>query len=228
MAWDATLPNNQTKIRNYPTVLTANFAAVEQGGDTLQQWKANFIERNAITAAPPATPTRIDNVMQVYSRQNDTDSKTDLFILDDRATANEIQLTENGSIGGAAQNFILNQFKFEDNATTYNQGNIVKARGSFNSSGTLTNGSNMATAGTPHPSTGVYNVNVNADVLEAGTSYQVYAVPTSSASGNARTLYIVSKPTVVAATAVTIQIKISNGSTIVRDESFDVMVVGGV
>lgn len=111
MAWDKTLPNNSTKIRNYPTVLTANFAAMEEGQSSLQQWKANFIERNAIPSAPPVDPARIDDTMQLYSKQN-ADGETDLYVIDDRATANVIEISENGRLGGRSQDIVLNDAYF--------------------------------------------------------------------------------------------------------------------
>lgn len=100
MAWDKSLPSNSTKIRNYPTVLGANFAAIEEGGDTLQFWKSNYIERDAIPSAPPATPTRIDNTLQLYSRQ--VDSQRQLFLLDAESPANDIQLTRTTEVTVAA------------------------------------------------------------------------------------------------------------------------------
>jgi len=228
MAFDKTLPANNTKIRQYPTVLTANFAGVEEGVDSLQQWKINLIERNAIPSAPPVDPARIDNTMQLYSKQN-ADGETDLYVIDDRSTANVVQLTENGRIGGAAQDFTIDEFYFVDNDTKYDAGNIVKARGSFNSSGVLTNGSNMSTSGTPNPSTGVFNVDVDADVLENGSSYQVFCTCVTGISTNARTINIVSKATPATGVATTIQVQVyrRDGNTKIN-QAFEIMVIGGI
>lgn len=225
MAWDKSLPANQTKIRNYPSVLTGNFAAVEEGQDSLKQWKINLIERNAIPSAPATDPTRVDDVMQLYSKQN-ADGNTDLYVLDDRNPANVIELTENGKVGGRSQDFVMQNFYFEDNATSYNQGNIVKASGSFDSSGNLTGGSNMSTSASPNPLTGTYNVDVDADVLENGTNYRVVVTP--FVNGSQVIAGVALKPNAATGVATTIQIKISSVSSANVNAAFDVMVVGGV
>jgi len=178
MAWDKTLPNNTTKIRNYPTVLTANFAAVEEGQDSLQQWKANFIERNAIPSAPAVTPTRIDDTMQVFSKQN-ADGETDLYVLDDRSPANTIELTENGRLGGRTTNLSLNQFTFDSGTTNYDENNIINCHGKFNSSGVATY---MFGATVARISTGRYRVTFTTP--RSDTNYAVVA--NTDDSGNSR------------------------------------------
>lgn len=125
MAWDKTLPANGTKIRNYPTVLGDNFSAIEEGDDTLQHWQLNFIERDAIPSAPPTTPTRIDDTMIIYSKQVGS-SETELFILDDRSPANDIQITEDGSLGSFSTSLKLDSFAFDSNITM-NENNVITA-----------------------------------------------------------------------------------------------------
>lgn len=132
MAWDKSLPSNSTKIRNYPTVLTDNFASVEEGDTTLQYWKSNYIERNVIPSAPAVDPTRIDNVMQLYSKQN-ADGLTDLFVIDDRNPANIIQLTNNGGIGNSSITANVNEITFDNGTVCYNENNFITAYGRFNS-----------------------------------------------------------------------------------------------
>lgn len=139
MAFDSDLPTPTTKIRNYPTVLTENFQALEQGQDSLQQWKANFIERNAIPSAPPVDPTRIDDNMQIFAKQN-ADGETDLYVLDDRGSANIIELTENGKIGGRSQDFVMNEVFFGTDAQGYGQWALPSAWGYVTSTPTLSYG----------------------------------------------------------------------------------------
>jgi len=134
MAFDKTLPTNSTKIRNYPTVLTNNFAAIEEGDTTLQYWKSNFIERNAIPSAPAVDPSRIDDVMQVYSKQN-ADGETDLYVIDDRSTANIIEITENGKMGGRATSAVFQDISIGTNTFVNTQNSFVFAYGSIPSGG---------------------------------------------------------------------------------------------
>ena len=93
MAWDDTLPANSTKIRNYPTVLTDNFQAIEQGGITLKHWQVNFIDRQQVPGAPPpaATPTSATDTMIMYSNE-DALTNTELFVMNDLGTI--IQMTQ--------------------------------------------------------------------------------------------------------------------------------------
>lgn len=136
MAWDKNRPNNQDKIRNYPTILTDNFTAIEEGDDTLQLWKANFIERNAIPSAPSVTPSRIDNTMQFFAKQN-ADGETDQFLLDDRSPANTIQISENGKIGGRAQDIVLNEAYYGTDTLARGMWAVPTVVGSIDGSGNV-------------------------------------------------------------------------------------------
>lgn len=180
MAWDKTLPSNTTKIRNYPTVLTDNFSAIEEGDLTLTHWQVNFIERNAVPGAPPPAndPTRQDNTMILFSKQ-DGGGNTELFFLDDRSPANNIQLTENGYIGSSSTKISLNEFTFDSGTTTFNENNVINAHGAFNSAGAAiyVNACTVAKAGT-----GRYNVTFTTP--RANTNYAVTAI--CDDTGNSR------------------------------------------
>jgi len=109
MAWDKTLPTNSTKIRNYPTVLTANWQAIEENdsgvvGTSLNQWAIHLIDRSTIGGSN--TPSRLDDVNQLYTRNDG--STNQLFMLDSENPANEIQLTRSTevTVGANGQTFL--------------------------------------------------------------------------------------------------------------------------
>lgn len=180
MAWDKTLPTNATKIRNYPTVLTDNFSAVEEGDITLKHWQVNFIERNAVPGAPPPAvdPTRADDTMIIFSKQ-DGGGETELWILDDRSPANNFQITENGRIGSANTNFSMDNFTFDSGTTNYNENNIINAHGRFASNGVAIY---TFACTTVRASTGRYNVTFSTP--RANTNYAVVA--NAADTGNSR------------------------------------------
>jgi len=223
--WNKNAITSTTKIREAGALHQANYNAIEEGDDTLKVEKWNFTNRDTAGLATP--PTRVDNTMQFFAQDND-DTKTDLYVIDDRNPANVIELTENGKLGGRSQSFVIGDFSFGTNTTTYDAGNIIKARGTFDTTNTtisFDNGDNMA-AGV-RISKGKFTVTVNADVLDDATDYQVMVTPHSS-SGSARSASIISKGVVAAGNPVTIQVGIYEGSNLYDTESFDIIVMGGV
>ena len=109
MAWDKSLPSNTTKIRNYPTVLTANWQAIEENdtgvvATSLNQWAIHLIDRSTIGGSN--TPSRLDDINQIYSRNDG--STNQLFMLDSENPANEIQLTRSTevTVGANGQTFL--------------------------------------------------------------------------------------------------------------------------
>jgi len=230
MTYDKTLPTNTTKIRNYPTVLTDNFAALEEGDISLKHWQVNFIERNAVPGPISNDPTRADNTMILYSKQ-DGAGETELFVIDDRNPANVTQLTEEGALGSTSTQVNANGVAFDVDATTgltYVDGQFIVAYAHYNSSGVFQYGKNMATSGTPHPATGKYNVDVNADVLQNGNYVVVGNVRgTTLSSGNsARALNVPSAPAPVASTPTTIGIETRREGGL-TNHGFFIMICGG-
>jgi hypothetical protein len=214
MAWDKSLPNNGTKIRNYPTVLTSNFAAVEEGGTTLQFWKQNFIERNAIPSAPAVDPARIDDVMQVYSKQN-ADGETDLYVTDDRAIANVIELTENGKVGGRAQSFVMQDVSFGTKTDLYTEDNMVTAWAYVNSAGALQDGTGLTSV---KNSTGKYTISFSTSASNAtyGVLLTSLHTPGNPRVGHYNTL-----------TVNDFDVAFVNASGTHTNTDFTVMVIGG-
>ena len=103
MAWDKTLPSNSTKIRNYPTVLTANWQAIEENdtavvATSINQWAIHLIDRSTIGGSN--TPARLDDINQLYTRSDGTTNQ--LFMLDSENPANDIQMTRSTEVTDAA------------------------------------------------------------------------------------------------------------------------------
>ena len=109
MAWDDSLPSNSTKIRNYPTVLTDNWKAIEENdtgvvATSLNQWAIHLIDRSTIGGSN--TPSRLDNINQIYTRNDG--STNQLYMLDSENPANEVQLTRSTevTVGANGQTFL--------------------------------------------------------------------------------------------------------------------------
>jgi hypothetical protein len=215
MAFDKTLPSNSTKIRNYPTVLTDNFSAIQQGDDTLQYWQTNYIDRDNVAGAPPPTqdPTRNDDTIIVFSK---TDTASELYVMDAVSpTANIIQLTEDGRLGSDSTNISLNRFTFDKGTTNYDKQNIVNAYGNV-ISGSLVGGFGCSVA-----SGGTGNIDVTFSTARASGNYVVVATVVSS-GGSRRYIGINNK----VAGSFRITTLNSSGSAQNNDVSF--MVIGGL
>lgn len=215
MAFDKTLPNNTTKIRNYPTVLTANFAGLEEGQDSLQIWKANFIERNAIPSAPAVDPSRIDDTMQIYSKQN-ADGETDLYVLDDRSPANVIELTENGRIGGRSQDFVLNEAYYGTDTLARGVWGVPTVVGSIDGSGNVEAWSEGIASTSVVSSRRRLTFTAN---RFNNANYVVLVTPTSG--GNTRIATWTNK------TTTTLDIRITNQNNTDALVAFDIVIFGG-
>jgi len=218
MAWDKTLPANGTKIRNYPTVLGDNFSAIEEGDDTLQHWQLNFIERDAIPSAPPTTPTRIDDTMIIYSKQ-DGSSETELFILDDRSPANDIQITEDGSLGSFSTSLKLDSFAFDSNITM-NENNVITAW-----SYTLANGTRSGSFGIASSTRvgGVAQYTYTFTTSMVNANYAVVGTAIDNVTSNPSIVSIGNKTT----SGFTLYVRNQNNTLITGGNSHMVMVVGG-
>jgi len=234
MPFNPAEPQDTTKIRNLGSVIRDNWDGIYKAEDSFLPWAINLPDRQisvpgqidpvAIpgSAGPPATPA----AFILYCKE-DVLGGFEFFGID--SLSQIIQFTSDGNIGSSATNFIINNFKFGSNATIYNAGNIVKARGSISSAGVLQAGSSNITSASK-TATGNYTVNIAADVLEVGSKYHVSAICTSSSSGsNARTIWCYSKAVPVAAAVTAIKFYVNNASgAALIDESFDVIVTGGV
>jgi len=223
MAWDDTLPTNQTKIRNYPTVLTANFAALEQGASTLKYWKSNYIDRSSDATITPNTPVRIDDTMQLYSRANDYSGETDFFILDDRGTANELALTEDGYIGGQGQSALFQDVTIGTNTFANNQNNFVWAYGVVPANGgAVSGGAGLGTA--TYGGSGVYTIPITR--TPSNTNYHVLctSIVNTGSQANNRVANLVSG----SKTTGQFQVRTQRvDGTNINDVPFQVILIGG-
>lgn len=218
MDFDKTLPNNTTKIRNYPSVLTANFSSIEEGDDSLQHWKSNFIERNAIPSAPPVDPTRIDDTMQIFSKQN-ADGETDLFVIDDRATANIIEITENGKIGGQSTQAVVQDISFGTETTDYSSTHLVGYWATINSAGAIVDQSGGLTA-IKNAGTGKYTVSFT--TAQSSANYGVHLTVENANSGE--NAHIANYHTKAVGS---VQVSLRNGNNTSVDKGFTITVYGG-
>jgi hypothetical protein len=109
MAFDKTLPNNATKIRNYPTVLQDNFKGIQEGDSTFIMQQINVADRTA-GAILPETPAAIADTMLLFSKNDG--SNTELYTRD--PDGNIIQVTTEGSLGNTSTNLEASQLKFSD------------------------------------------------------------------------------------------------------------------
>lgn len=178
MAWDRTLPADATKIRNAPTVIQANWDAIERNtDDSLNQWIVELVDRATIAGAN--TPTNVTSVGLLYARDDGGD--VNLFYQDD--TGNEVQMTTSNAMGNVGNDLEMNRFTF-DRSRYFDEANIVTAYGKVSDSGTptLDVDSGISTV-TRTATTGLYEITLDAGV----TSNANYVVVSSAiATGNGR------------------------------------------
>lgn len=213
MAWDKNFPTDATKIRLDPAGVRGNWAALENGD----------VPYVKLRLTSTVNPTRDNNYGWVFGKNPGT-GVIELFYEDNQNPAKVTQLTNNNRIGVITQGVNASNFIMDATSFSFGINQMIVATGSYNSSGVLTSGVNMSTHATPHPSTGVYNIRVNADVL-LNNNYKVQL--TSFTTGNERIINIVSKGSVTAGNPTTIQVQITSGSGSGRDEAFEVIIVGG-
>jgi len=149
--------------------------------------------------------------------------------MDDRSTANVIQVTEDGKLGSSATDGVFSTLTIGSNSTVVDDNQYIIAWGKFNSSGVFQYGVNMATSGTPHPSSGLFNVDVSADKLITN-DYMVTGnvSEAGNSSGSIRGLMPLLTPLPVASTVTTIQVEIKrDGGRTNNFDYFFVQVVGG-
>lgn len=221
MAWDKNLPQDSTKIRNYPTLLTNNFKAVEEGDQGLEHWQVRFNDRDALGIA--SNPTRADDEMAIFSKDDGTN--TEMYIMDDQNPANFIQITQAGDLGSTSTDIVCNDITIGSSNTSFSANQAIVAHATVNSAGTLVNGFNIT--GATRQDKGRYQITVAADVL-INVNYRVIAQAFDLTSDSGRRASVHNKPTPVPATTVKIDINITGQSTTTyHDEQFDVIIVGG-
>ncbi len=216
MVWLKDQPTTATKISQLATILTDNWNGIQNG-------EVPFVN---LRLTDQADPGRNDLYSWLYAKDPGT-SIFELHFEDNENPANVIQLTSGGSLGSTSTPILASQIGLSS-SLNYVDGQFVTAYGYFNSLGVFQYGKNMATNGTPHPSTGLFNVDVDADIL-INLNYIVTGIVfqgglssgTSAKSVNARTL-----PAPVAATATTLEIEVRQEDGRVNFP-FMIMICGG-
>lgn len=114
MAFDATEPADNTKIRNLGLVLRSNFSAMETGDTSYNPIAVNL----ATTSDPSAT----SNMYRLYSK--DVSSVAELHGIDENG--NVIRFTTGGDIGSTGENLRTKGISF-DNSFFYNRDALCTA-----------------------------------------------------------------------------------------------------
>lgn len=214
MTWNPSLPTGATKLRSAPGLITTNWTAIQNG--TVPHVKL-------MLAKQAGAPTSVANRGFLYTKQSNT--KTELFYVNDNSET--IQITRGGKIANTDVQLLTSGISFDD-SLFYEDGQLVVAYGYFSDAGVLQFGKNMATNGTPHPATGQYVINVNADVLTTDEYIVVGIIFDGSfTSGtSAKSLNLRDKPAPVAATAteITVEVRQESGRA---NFPFMVMICGG-
>jgi hypothetical protein len=73
MAWDKDQPQNTTKIRNLPAVITPNWYAIEQADSSFTPYAINLLDRNVLNTSNPSfpvNPTAIANTYALFSKKD--------------------------------------------------------------------------------------------------------------------------------------------------------------
>lgn len=129
MAFDKTLPNNATKIRDYPGILTGNISAVQQGDADFNNWSVNLINR--VTAGQTADAVRIASTMRLYASPDQgtaPSGKTELFVISAVTPSGVvIQLTNNGKLGAEKTSIQAKDISFGTNNTVNDQRAMASA-----------------------------------------------------------------------------------------------------
>ncbi len=220
MAFDKAEPQDTTKIRNLGVVIRPNWVAIEQADDTFRPIALNLQNR---TPDPSANdPGTLANTSKIYVK-DDSAANPELFSKD--GSGNIIQMSEVGKLGSKNTAMAASNITFDDAGFSVDNANIVTAWGYFNSSGVFQHGQNMATAGSPHPSTGVYNLITTAvfNNSSVGVSLTTFR-PSSSTPAS---INLVTVPS-VAANKVSFQVETKKRDGSHANLKFYCLIIGGI
>ena len=209
MAFDKAEPQDTTKIRNLGVVIRPNWVAIEQADSTFRPIALNLQDRTPLVASND--PASIAGTSIIYVKQ-DGAANPELYSED--GSANKIQMTEDGRLGGPATNFKINKYRFAAGTVDYSVNNIVSAMVRWNSAGTALSSFGCSIVKT---STGLYTVTLA--TARVNTNY--WPVACAFDEGNSRC----AKIAITSTTKFTIRIVNDNGSN--RDTGGFCHVVGG-
>lgn len=221
MTFSTLKPADTQKIRLGPQDIRDNFTAISTGDTSFTQDIANL-------AVQGADPAALAAAGRLYTKVG-SGPDPDLYYRD--ASGLITPITEEGNLGSQTTSLYVNAISYDGGALTLTQNNFIIAHGKFDSSGVLQYGLNMVTSGTPYVSTGLFNIDVNADIL-INSSYIVIGnvVYSSSTNSSVRALMPRLMPAPVPATVTTIQVEVRKDGTPGRTNDFDsffVAIIGG-
>lgn len=209
MAFDAAEPQDTTKIRNLGVVIRPNWVAINEADSSFRPYALNLQNRTPLGVSND--PSNIADTSIIYVK-DDGAGNPELYAED--GSANIIQMTEAGRLGGPSTNVKMNNFRFGSSTTDYSRNNIIGAYVRWNSAGTALTSFGCSIA---KISTGVYRVTLD----EARTSTNYVPVASVENEGNQRTAKISIQSTTQ------FQIRIENSSQSGRDTGGYCHVVGG-
>lgn len=211
MAFDKTQPTDTTKIRNLGVVIRPNWVAIEEGDSTFKPFAVNFQNRTPLAVGND--PTTIADTSIFYVK-DDGAGNPEAYIKD--GSGNIMQISEGGALGAVttAVNGLSLSF---DSTLTYDQTNMVTAKGHVTGAGAGSGLFNCTTAG----GSGQYTITFTNAM--ADTTYQVLATANMNGANHQRICCTRNK--LVGSFQVTI--RRSDQSSSFEAEEFDFIVVGG-
>jgi hypothetical protein len=210
MAWIKTKPANDTKLRLSPSLITENWAAIENGD--VPNVKLQL-------AKQAGNPTQIADSGFVFTKKP---SQTELYYADDTATPVITQITNNGGIGATTQRIYTSGITFSGSYQNVSDSFVSAwARCTGTASGFL--GTAFHIASCTRTATGEYTIATDAtfsdgDVAVIGTSRQL-------SSDTPGTFNWLVKSFAAGVVTVTVEIKNRSGNHV--DRAFDIMILGG-
>ena len=209
MAFDKAQPQDTTKIRNLGVVIRPNWVAIEEGDSTFRPYAINLQNRTPLPVSND--PTNIADTSIFYVK-DDGSGNPEAYVED--GSANVVQLTEGGRLGGPSTNIKMNNYRFGSSTVDYGRNNIVSSWVRWNNAGTALSSFGCSIA---KLATGVYQVTFA--TTRNNTSYVAVATPFNE--GNARMFKIGD------ITTSTFRIYGINEDNSARDVGGYCMVVGG-
>jgi len=167
MAWDRGLPDDSSIIREAPSEIRDNNAAIELADISLKPWALNLIDRTDPSVTGPDNPgdNPSNNTMLLYAKT--ISGNTELFVKDNQTSQTVIQLTRTDVLNVVA------------NGTTFLPGGVILKWGTTS---IPKDAGNTTIAFAPVFPTAVYTV-VSEVQRSAGSSAQwgqILATPTTA------------------------------------------------
>ncbi len=217
MAWNKDDPIDAVKLRVMPSEIRANWLEIEENdtavkANALNQWSIHLIDRATISGIN--TPTRIDDVGMVFCKNDGTNNE--MFFQDSQDPAKEVQLTSDGAIGGATTTLQLSSFSYTANMLPTALAVVPTAGTSYTRE---VNFDTVSKGGT-----GQYTLITDAVFTNANV---FLSITPDAVSGNSATAMIDATVS-IAASVLTIKVKIRNKDGNDVNAGFHVIVHGGI